>query len=31
VTNRVYADGLYRGFYTPGAPRTITATMKVLF
>jgi catecholate siderophore receptor len=31
ITNRVYADGLYTGFYTPGAPRTITATMKVLF
>lgn len=31
VTNRRYADGLYTGFYTPGAPRTITATMKVLF
>ena len=31
VTNRRYADGLYTGFYTPGAPRTITATMKVQF
>jgi catecholate siderophore receptor len=31
VTNRLYADSLYRGFYAPGAPRTITATMKVLF
>jgi catecholate siderophore receptor len=31
VTNRRYADGLYTGFYTPGAPRTITASLKVMF
>ena len=31
VTNRLYADSLYRGFYAPGAPRAFTATMKVLF
>lgn len=31
ITNRLYVDGLYNGFYIPGATRTITATMKVLF
>lgn len=26
-----YADGLYRGFYTPGAPRKVELSLKTLF
>ncbi len=31
LTDRVYADALYRGFYTPGAPRTVQMTLKTRF
>ena len=31
LTNRVYADSLYRGFYTPGAPRSVQVTLKSRF
>ncbi len=31
LTNRLYADTLYRGFYQPGAPRRVDLTLKVLF
>lgn len=29
--NTLYADGLYRGFYTPGAPRQFMLTLKTVF
>jgi len=29
--DRTYADGLYRGFYTPGAPRAVQVTLKTRF
>jgi catecholate siderophore receptor len=31
LSNALYADTLYRGFYTPGAPRTAQLTLKTLF
>jgi catecholate siderophore receptor len=31
LTDKLYADALYRGFYTPGAPRTVQLTLKTLF
>ena len=31
VTDKLYADSLYRGFYTPGAPRTAQLTLKATF
>lgn len=31
LTDRVYADALYRGFYTPGAPRSVQLTVKTRF
>ena len=31
LTDRVYADALYRGFYTPGAPRSVQVTLKTRF
>lgn len=31
LTNALYADTLYRGFYTPGAPRTAQLTLKTVF
>ena len=31
LTNRLYADQLYRGFYVPGAPRRIELGVKTLF
>ncbi|PPE65016.1 TonB-dependent receptor [Caldimonas caldifontis] len=31
ATDKLYADSLYRGFYTPGAPRTVQATLKAVF
>ena len=31
LTDQLYADALYRGFYTPGAPRTVQLTLKTLF
>ncbi len=31
VTNELYADSLYRGFYSPGAPRSVQMTLKVQF
>jgi catecholate siderophore receptor len=31
LTDRVYADSLYRGFYTPGAPRSVQVTLKTRF
>jgi catecholate siderophore receptor len=31
LTDKLYADALYRGFYTPGAPRTVQLTIKTLF
>jgi catecholate siderophore receptor len=29
--DRTYADGLYRGFYTPGAPRAVQVSIKTRF
>lgn len=31
LTDKLYADGLYRGFYQPGAPRRVELTFKALF
>ncbi|MEI2744320.1 MAG: TonB-dependent receptor [Ottowia sp.] len=31
LSNKLYADGLYRGFYQPGAPRRVELTLKALF
>ena len=31
VTDKLYADTLYRGFYGPGAPRTAQLTLKATF
>ena len=31
LTNKLYADALYRGFYAPGAPRRVELTLKTLF
>ncbi len=31
LTNKLYADALYRGFYTPGAPRRIELSWKSMF
>lgn len=31
ATDKLYADSLYRGFYAPGAPRTVQATLKAVF
>ena len=31
VTDKLYADALYRGFYAPGAPRRFQLTLKHLF
>jgi catecholate siderophore receptor len=31
LTNHLYADSLYRGFYTPGAGRAVQLTFKTLF
>ncbi|ART54958.1 TonB-dependent siderophore receptor [Acidovorax carolinensis] len=31
LTDRVVADSLYRGFYTPGAPRSVQVTLKTRF
>jgi len=31
VTNELYADSLYRGFYSPGAPQSVQMTLKVQF
>ena len=31
LTNKLYADALYRGFYAPGAPRKVEVTFKHLF
>ena len=31
ATNELYADGLYRGFYVPGAERTVTFSLKATF
>ena len=31
VTDELYADSLYRGFYIPGAPRTVQLTVKAMF
>ncbi len=31
LTNELYADSLYRGFYTPGAARQLQLSYKVLF
>lgn len=31
LTDKLYADSLYRGFYTPGAPRRVEATLKAMF
>jgi len=31
VTDKLYADALYRGFYAPGAPRRVELTLKTLF
>ncbi|HMN21245.1 MAG TPA: TonB-dependent siderophore receptor [Ottowia sp.] len=31
LTNKLYADTLYRGFYQPGAPRRVELTFKALF
>ncbi|RJG00026.1 TonB-dependent siderophore receptor [Noviherbaspirillum saxi] len=31
LTDRLYADSLYRGFYAPGAPRRVELTLKAMF
>jgi catecholate siderophore receptor len=31
LTDKLYADALYRGFYTPGAPRRVELTVKSMF
>ena len=31
LTDKLYADSLYRGFYTPGAARSVQLTLKTLF
>jgi catecholate siderophore receptor len=31
VTNKLYADALYRGHYIPGAPRTVQLTASYKF
>ena len=31
LTDELYADGLYRGFYQPGAPRKVQLTLTSLF
>lgn len=31
LSNKLYADTLYRGFYSPGAPRTMQLTLKTRF
>ena len=31
LTNKLYADALYRGFYAPGAARSVQATLKHRF
>ena len=31
LTDELYADSLYRGFYAPGAPRSVQLSLKTLF
>jgi catecholate siderophore receptor len=31
LTDKLYADSLYRGFYIPGASRSVQLTLKTLF
>ena len=31
LTDKLYADSLYRGFYAPGAPRSVQMTLKHRF
>jgi catecholate siderophore receptor len=31
LTNKLYADTLYRGFYGPGAPRRVELSWKSMF
>ncbi|KRB93301.1 TonB-dependent receptor [Noviherbaspirillum sp. Root189] len=31
LTDKLYADSLYRGFYSPGAPRRVELTLKAMF
>jgi catecholate siderophore receptor len=31
LTNKLYADALYRGFYAPGAPRRVELSWKSMF
>ena len=31
LTDKLYADGLYRGFYIPGAPRRVELSVKTMF
>ncbi|WP_338101468.1 TonB-dependent siderophore receptor [Ramlibacter rhizophilus] len=31
LTDELYADALYRGFYAPGAPRRVELTLKAMF
>ncbi len=31
LTDKLYADSLYRGFYTPGAPRRVMLSLKTVF
>ncbi|MFV0680573.1 TonB-dependent receptor [Ottowia sp.] len=31
LTDKLYADSLYRGFYSPGAPRRVQFTVKAVF
>lgn len=31
LTDELYADSLYRGFYAPGAPRSVQVSLKTLF
>ena len=31
LTNKLYADALYRGFYAPGSPRSVQLVLKTRF
>ena len=31
LSNKLYADSLYRGFYAPGAPRSVQLNLKTRF
>jgi catecholate siderophore receptor len=31
LSNKLYADSLYRGFYGPGSPRKVMLSVKTVF